>query len=182
MELTGQSDRDLVRKVRAGDRAAFDLLIERHIQRLRIYLGSRCRNMATVDEVSQEVWVKSYTRLETFDDERPFIAWLIGIARNQLAERSRNRQAMIFGGDALDALIDRSMLDEEGEDEDQRLLHLGECLGKMKERGRMLLIRHHGEGWPIKRLAQAYKLPAKRLAMQLLRLRKDLRNCVEQQA
>ena len=49
----------------------------------------------------------------------------------------------------------------------------------MKERGRAMLIRHHAEGWSLKRLAQAYKLPAKRLAMQMLRLRQQLRDCGE---
>lgn len=176
-------DAALVARTRAGDTTAFDSLVERHVQQLRMYLGPRCRSQVVVDEISQETWVHAYAGLHTYDSNRPFLPWLMGIARNQLADRARRKDPLTLDADALDTFVDRTLMTAAATaDTDERLRSLDDCLAHMNQRGRDMLIRHHGEGWPLKRLAQAYKLPAKRLASQLLRLRRSLRNCLESQA
>jgi len=88
----GPSDEELVKAAQAGDRAAFDRLVERHQDRtygmvLRI-LGDRERALDT----TQDVFVKAFTALKSFRGEAAFSTWIYRIALNQARSELRLKQ------------------------------------------------------------------------------------------
>jgi len=83
------AERDLVARSRAGDRRAFAALIERHqVAALRVataIVGSG----GQAEDVVQEAFIKSFTRLDQFDADRSFKAWLLAIVTNEARNRRR---------------------------------------------------------------------------------------------
>ena len=86
-------DRELVQAAQAGDREAFDRLVERHQGRtyglvFRI-LGDREGAMDT----TQDVFVKAYTALGDFRGDAAFSTWLYRIALNQARSELRQKRS-----------------------------------------------------------------------------------------
>ena len=74
------SDREVVREVRRGDREAFGHLVRAYQGRLFGLALMMVREPAAAEEVAQDCFVRAYTHLDHYDDNRPFYPWLASIA------------------------------------------------------------------------------------------------------
>jgi RNA polymerase sigma factor (sigma-70 family) len=75
-------DGDLVRLARAGDAAAFRLLVERHRAMARACAARLCASPGDVDDIVQESFLQAFVALDRLRDPDRFGAWLAGIVRN----------------------------------------------------------------------------------------------------
>lgn len=88
------TDLDLVRRTKLGDRHAFDMLVVRH-QRLLAHVISRYVKLPQqIEDVTQEAFIKAYRGIMSFREESKFSTWLYRIGVNTAlgfleAERSR---------------------------------------------------------------------------------------------
>lgn len=86
--VNSETTQSLVERSQAGDRSAFDFLIERHRSDLQAALLSsvdpQLRDILGVDELTQEATVSAFTSLGRFEwrGEGSFAGWLRQIARN----------------------------------------------------------------------------------------------------
>ena len=80
-----------IRRAAAGDRAAFARLVQAHQGYLRKLLTRLCQgDAARADDLAQEVFLIAYAKIGS-SDRATFVAWLLGIARNQLRNHWRSR-------------------------------------------------------------------------------------------
>lgn len=75
-------DHELVERARAGERAAFDLLVARYQRRLLRLVLRLLRDPAEAEDVVQETFLKAYRALPRFRGEAAFYTWLYRIALN----------------------------------------------------------------------------------------------------
>jgi RNA polymerase sigma-70 factor (ECF subfamily) len=87
------ADREVIRAVRRGDREAFGLLVQRYQGRLFGLAFMIVRDQAGAEDVTQDAFVRAYTRLDHYDDRRPFYPWLATIAVRLSQNRLRSRVA-----------------------------------------------------------------------------------------
>jgi len=86
------TDADLAAAARAGDRAAFGTLVERHQAALLRTCRRALGDPAAAPEVAQEAVLQALTGLPALRDDGAFGPWLCGIGHN-LARRSRRTPA-----------------------------------------------------------------------------------------
>jgi len=80
-----ESDRDRVERARGGDQEAWTALFDEHYPRLIRYFRSRVTPSSAAEDLAAETFVEAYRSIDRFQwRERPFGAWLFGIARNRL--------------------------------------------------------------------------------------------------
>lgn len=78
-----QSDEMLVWRIRAGERDAFAVLVERYKRGIANFISSGAQHPADVADLSQETFLRAYAHLETFNPNLgKFSTWLYQIARN----------------------------------------------------------------------------------------------------
>jgi RNA polymerase sigma-70 factor (ECF subfamily) len=86
-------DRQLVARAQAGDKRAFELLVEKSQRKLARLLSRFIRDPAEVEDVTQEAFIKAYRALPAFRGDSAFYTWLyrIGIntAKNYLMAMGR---------------------------------------------------------------------------------------------
>lgn len=82
------AESDLLARLRAGERAAFAVLVRQHHARLLRLAGIFCAVRATAEEVVQEVWLAALTGMDGFRGEVPVGAWLSGICANKARKRA----------------------------------------------------------------------------------------------
>ena len=73
-------DSRLVDEARAGDRRAYELLVERHRNTV-FRFGARIVGFDDADDVAQDVFVRAYYRLDQFAGRGNFRAWILQITR-----------------------------------------------------------------------------------------------------
>lgn len=95
-----------VRAVRAGDREAFARVVERYQRRLFGLALMLTREPSAAEEVAQDAFVRAFTRLDAYDERRPFYPWLATIAV-RLAQNWLSRRARLVAGGADTLASDR---------------------------------------------------------------------------
>ena len=104
--LGSLSDADIVRRVRDGDRASFEILMRRHNQRLYRAARAILRDESEVEDAMQQAYINAYTHLHQFEDRSRFSTWLTRIAVNEaLARRQKLRSTASAGGDDVEETV-----------------------------------------------------------------------------
>ncbi len=83
------TDTMLAKSARAGSRADFALLVERYQKRLFRLMRMRAETLEDAEDLLQEVFLRSWTRLQQFDPTRPFAPWLYALAVRLAVSRGR---------------------------------------------------------------------------------------------
>lgn len=88
-----ESDQQLVERVQAGDKRAFDLLVLKYQHKIISLVGRYVKDHHEAMDVSQEAFIKAYRALANFRGDSQFYTWLyriaINTAKNYLVARSR---------------------------------------------------------------------------------------------
>src|SRR5580765_1226716 len=88
------ADLSLVRRVQAGERAAYDLLVLKYQHKVVKLVMRYVRNPADAEDIAQEAFIKAYRALPQFRGDSAFYTWLyriaINTAKNALVSRERN--------------------------------------------------------------------------------------------
>jgi len=87
--LHEHSDEKLMEILVAGEKAAFDVLVQRHKVRLYNYLLRLLRDPTEAEEVAQEALVRAYVHADKYRNIAKFSTWLYTIATNLVRNRIR---------------------------------------------------------------------------------------------
>lgn len=97
-----QTDLQLVRKVRHGDRPAFDLLVVKYQSRVASIISRYVYDSQEVMDLTQETFVKAYRAIDRFRGDSAFYTWLyriaVNTAKNFLESRGRRPQGSADAG------------------------------------------------------------------------------------
>jgi RNA polymerase sigma-70 factor (ECF subfamily) len=102
---TEPSDRVLVRRVRLGDRSAFDEIIHRHgpgMYRFAIRMVGGDRTDA--GEVVQEAFISAWKNIETFEARSALRTWLFSLVSRRAVDLQRKRRPTPVDDDFLSAV------------------------------------------------------------------------------
>jgi len=97
-------DLDLARQAQDGDESAFAEIVRRYSPRVFSVASRFFRQRAVVEEAAQEVFLKAYTQLGSFEGRGSFEGWLTRIATNTCLNmlRSSKRRPELTVSDLTD--------------------------------------------------------------------------------
>lgn len=128
------SDDDLVRRILAGDRSLYAVLLRRYNQRLFRAARAILRRDDEAEDAVQQAWVAAFEKLDQFRHESAFATWLTRIAVNEALGRVRTRTRR---GDLslVDGADDSTMATEEpSPEEDVAAREMGAMLERTIDR------------------------------------------------
>ena len=99
-------DEVLVALARAGERAAFREIMQRHNRRLYRIARSVLRDDSEAEDVVQEAYLRAFAHLEGFRGEARLSTWLTRITLNEALGRLRRRRPFVDLA-AVDAINDQ---------------------------------------------------------------------------
>jgi RNA polymerase sigma-70 factor (ECF subfamily) len=176
------SEREIVRAVRRGEREAFGRLVETYQGRVFGLVLMVVREPAGAEDVTQEAFVRAYLHLHQYDERRPFYPWLAAIAvrlgQNWLHQRGRmtRREGTTLdttpepgaAGDALPALIAGEARDE-----------LWRAVADLSSGERTAVMLHYRDELTVSDIALALGVSPGTIKTLLFRARRHLRTALQ---
>ena len=90
---TNLLDAELVARVKAGDKGAFDILVQKYQSKVINLVGRYVSDQAECQDIAQDAFIKAYRAIGSFRGDSQFYTWLYRItantAKNYLASRAR---------------------------------------------------------------------------------------------
>ena len=91
-----RTDAELIAEVLQGTTASFELLMQRYLPRVFATARRYARRESEVEDIVQEIWLKSFQKLASFRGDAPFEHWLMRLAvrtcYDALRIHQRNRE------------------------------------------------------------------------------------------
>ena len=116
IQTASLDDAEVVRRVRAGDTALFEVLLRRHDQRVYRTVRSILRDEAEAEDAMQQAWLQVYLHLDSFEGTAAFSTWLVRIAANEALQRIRKRAPLAAVADDPE----EERMDPRAEDPEER--------------------------------------------------------------
>lgn len=183
MNMSGNQspdDASLINRSVAGDTGAFGELVVRYQNRLYNSLVHYLRNESEAEEVLQESFILSFTRLSSFQGKSSFYTWLYRIAFNTAISRRRRKRTQVSlerdmagAGKELDggAPSPESQLDQQ-----ERSDELMAALGRLHEDHRSILVLREMDDLSYEEISEILDLPVGTVRSRLHRARAQLKD------
>ena len=179
-----RSDVQLMLDVKAGDEESFDLLLERYRTPLVNFLFRMVRDVATAEDLAQEVFLRVYRARKQYSPTAKFTTWLFRIATNlalNSVRDNRHHQMDI----SLDAppeedtapmeLPAREMRIDEHMVERDRSQFIRQAVGSLPEKQRVAVLLHKYEEMDYAEIAKILECSESALKSLLFRAYETLR-------
>ena len=172
------TDQQIIDSVLGGQTDLFALIVRHYGANVRLFIGRTIRSKEDAEELTQDVFVKAYQQLDSYQAERGTLKnWLLGIAWNAVLMFLRKGQPVIadFEPEALSQYISDEETDRMlAEQKEQRIKALHEAVATLKPEDQMLLHLYYTEDLPLKEIAEIVRRDSPYLATRLQRIRKKL--------
>lgn len=90
------SDNNLIKKISNGDDSAFSVLLNRYLKPVYNFLFRLTNDSSTLDDLTQETFIKAWKNLSRFDQNKNFKAWIFAIAKNTAYDHFKKKKTLPF--------------------------------------------------------------------------------------
>lgn len=171
---------DAIERLQNGDKTAFRPLIEATQADIRTWIAYHGINLADVDDIAQATYIHVYQHIGQFELGTDFHAWIRTIAyyKTKAFLEKRSRELRQRGRLVESYLLEKTPSQVDDQDGIEMASRLRRCLQNLGERGRHL-IRMRYNGVPLQKIATELDRSVPAVKMMLMRVRMQLRRCVE---
>lgn len=175
------TDEELAGRVQASDRESFGVLVGRYEAKLIRYGRKFLSEARDIEDLVQDVFIKAYVNLQSFDPRRMFSPWIYRIAHNTFinALHAHRRLPVIpFDFDTfLPRLFAPETTDREAREREVRAM-LDQGLDQLDEKYREVLVLFYYEDLDYQAIADILHIPVSTVGVRLNRAKAFLKNHV----
>lgn len=171
------SDEDIARQVQNGDAESFGELVRRYERKILRY-AEKFLLQDSAEDLAQEVFIKAYRNIQSFNPGLKFSPWLYRIAHNEFINELERRQRRPLSFFDPDTLFPHPVAPETAERETElaqirQQLEFG--LGSLAAKYREALILYFLEELSYKEIADVLKIPIATVGVRISRAKTALR-------
>ena len=181
-ELRQKTDEELARLVQGKNETAFGVLMSRYQSKLLRYGRKFLSETAPIEDVVQEVFIKAYQNIQSYDAARPFSPWIYRIAHNLFVNALRSKSRLPFITVDLDMFAAHTAyeIDPAGDEEREEMRGLiDRGLKELSPIYREVIVLYYIEQLSYQEIAEVLRIPIGTVGIRLSRAREALKNYVE---
>lgn len=178
-----EADRKLVSRAKAGDRAAFDALVEKHARPIYGLIYRMVRgNKEEAEDLTQEVLLRAYKALPKFREDSQFSTWLHRIAVNRTLNRLQKKtvparsihETTPDGEERLREVPDAGRGPQEQLQDSELRSVLERAIDHLSDSLRAVFVMREVQGLPHEEIASILGVKSQAVRVRLHRAKKDL--------
>ena len=174
-----QTDEELAKLVQQGNSTSFDVLVERYEQKLLRYGNKFLYNYEDVEDAVQEVFLKCYKNIQSFNTKKRFSPWIYRVAHNtfiNIIRKNKREPLSFFDPDTFFARSIKAKEDTEKKaDEHFNRKLTKKYLRKLKPKYREPLILHYIEEKTYKEISDILCIPISTVGVRINRAKELVR-------
>jgi RNA polymerase sigma-70 factor (ECF subfamily) len=163
-----------------GDHAAFARIVDAYKVPVYNLAYRMLRNAAEAEDAGQEIFLRAYTKLATYDRQRKFSTWLLTIASNYCIDLLRRRRATFVDIDDVAFALpseaagpERSAIDQEQREAVAR------AVGRLPDTYRLITVLRYYHDLSYEEIEQITGLSEATVKTRLFRARRQLEELLE---
>jgi RNA polymerase sigma factor (sigma-70 family) len=172
--VDSQTDAELVMLARAGDKAAFGLLIERYQPMAKRAAMRMVTQEDMAQELAQEAMLRAYLSLGSLRDANSFRNWLYGIVLNVCRAYLRDQKSDFLGFDA-DAFPTIVIDPERSLEESDLNRRVSEAIHDLSPRNKMAVLLFYYDQLSLQEIAETLKVSVVAVKGRLHKARQQLK-------
>jgi len=173
------TDEKIAQMVQKGKSESFGLLVERYEAKIIRYAKRFLFNHNDVEDLAQEVFIKAYVNIQSFDVSRKFSPWIYRIAHNEFinAIKKKGKEPLpFFDFDVLlPRLISKEKADKSVTEQELRRM-LDKCFNKLNSKYREPLILRYFEELNYQEIADVLRIPVSTVGIRLKRGKEKMKS------
>ncbi len=178
-----QTDLDLVRRVQAGEKESFDVLVLKYQHKVINLVMRYLHDRDAAQDVAQEAFIKAYRGLKNFRGDAAFYTWLyriaINTAKNHLVSQGRRAPATDIDAEEAEQYDGESALKEYGTPEREALKDeiqeaINQSIEALPDDLRTAIVLRELEGMTYEEIAVAMECPIGTVRSRIFRAREAI--------
>jgi RNA polymerase sigma-70 factor (ECF subfamily) len=184
-----RTEAELIAAVLKGDAASFEPLVQKYSPRVFATARRYARRESEVEDIAQEVWLKAFSKLQSFRSEAPFEHWLMRMTVRTcydfLRGHQRNRESSFSElSEPETDWLERFVADpgSAAEDADAAKLLVGRLLEKLSPPARLVITLLEIEDRSVKEIAALTGWSVALVKVRAFRARGEMRKILAKMA
>ena len=178
-----KEDSRLIMAALSGTQSAFKLLMKKYHDQIANLIFRIIHQQENVEDLTQEVFIKAFASLKSFNDEYAFSTWLYKIATNSSIDFIRKKKLQTFSIDKPVAmeesdytfeLPDTTYEPDKHIIQKQRTTVLEEAINQLPDKYKRVILLRHTEERDYGEIAKILKLPIGTVKAHIFRARELL--------
>lgn len=174
----GISDEKLAELVQQGDKNKFGVLMERYGPKLFRYGKKFLSNEDNIEDVVQEVFIKTYQNIKSFNSLQRFSPWIYRIAHNTYVNALKKNSTgplYLFDFDTLisHTVVEDPIVREREMQEIKKIVDHG--LSQIEPKYREMLVLYYIEELSYKEIAEILHIPIGTVGVRIMRAKEILK-------
>jgi len=167
LDLNNKDDKELIANYLNGQDEILPYLINRHLKSVYRFVFGLVQDESVAEDLTQDVFIKVWRKLKSFNSKYSFKTWLFTIARNTTTDYLRKRKEFVFSdfddkddsNVILDTLADDALLADEVFAQAQDLDKFSKVLGEMPSLYKEVLILKYSNDLTLEEISTILKRP-----------------------
>ncbi len=171
-----------IQSVKSGNNRAFTVIVDTYLKQVYNYIYKIVQNTTTAEELTQDVFVRVFEKLNTFDNTRPFQPWLMRLTANltisYLRKVAPEQRQVTLNEDHMTSsanISDASSPMEEAVTTEALLV----AMSKVEDKYRTVLMLRYQYEYPYKEIAEMLDTPVNTLKTWFRRGKDQLKEILE---
>ncbi len=174
MEINQKNDKELIADYLNGQDEVLPYLINRHIESVYRFIFNMVNDGSIAEDLTQEVFIKVWKKLKSYNNKYSFKTWLFTIARNTTYDYLRKKKEIVFsefenetGDNTLtDTLADEAPLAFEILSTKEDIAVFTEALHKLPPLYKEVLLLRYTDDLSLEEISQILKRPVETVKSQ----------------
>ncbi|OGZ27587.1 MAG: hypothetical protein A2365_01835 [Candidatus Nealsonbacteria bacterium RIFOXYB1_FULL_40_15] len=168
---------DQIKLVQQGRIELFDRVVKEYEEKLLRYGRRFLSREEDIEEIVQEVFIKSYVNIKSFDSSKKFSPWIYRIAHNEFVNALKKRRPLYFFD--LDVFFPYFISKENFNDEfDKKRMQeiINKYIGSLDYKYKEPVILYYFEDLSYKDISDILRIPVSTVGVRIKRAKKILKN------
>jgi len=175
------TDETIARQVQAGDIDSFAALVGRYEKKIARYARKFFSHPDDVKDAVQDVFIKTYVNIKSFDSKRRFSPWIYRVAHNEFVNNLKKKKSEKMSFIDFDIILPHSAARETADSDVGRAdlrRQLDGFLGKLPVKYREPLTLYYFEEMSYREIAEILRLPVSTVGIRLQRGKSLLKKAI----
>lgn len=172
--MVEDQDSSLVEEILKGNKNRFEVLVNKYGDYVFGYIFKQVKDRNIAEEVVQNTFIKAFRNLGNFDRHKPFLPWIMKIARNDLMDhyRRESKRNAVDIDENFQNIMDNNSEPTRVLEEKERLMEIDNIINSMKDKYRTLILLKYIQDMSYEEISKELNISVSKVKWRLYEARK----------